>query len=61
MRVILDKDTEKQCNVFDEWTQKTAEFYKRQQHPSGAVGYGDIEWDAFQEGWYAAKKHFGIQ
>jgi hypothetical protein len=57
----LDLDTEEQCNAFDEWSQKTADFYDRQRHHSGAVGYDEIEWDAFQEGWNAAKKCFGIK
>ena len=56
-----DIDTEAQCNLFDECTKLTAEFYDRQRSRSGAVGYEEIEWDAFQEGWNAAKKHFGIE
>jgi len=56
-----DYDTEEQCNAFDEWTKLTADFYDRQRHHSGAVGYDEVEWDAFQTGWNAAKKHFGIK
>ena len=56
----LDIETEEQCNLFDEWTKLTADFYDRHRSVSGAVGYQEIEWDAFQEGWNAAKKHFGV-
>jgi hypothetical protein len=56
-----DIDTEEQINLFDEWTKLTADFYDRQRHHSGAVGYEEREWDAFQEGWNAAKKHFGVE
>ena len=56
-----DIDTEAQCNLFDEWTKLTAEFYNRQRSRTGAVGYEEREWEAFQEGWNAAKKHFGIE
>ncbi len=56
-----DIDTEEQCNAFNEWTQLTASFYDRQRHHSGAVGYDEVEWDAFQTGWNAAKKHFGVE
>ena len=56
-----DIDTEEQCNLFDEWTKLTADFYDRQRSRSGAVGYEEREWDAFQEGWNAAKRHFGVE
>ena len=59
--MILDTDTEEQINAFDEWTKLTAEFYDRHRSVSGAVGYQEIEWEAFQEGWNAAKKHFGAK
>ena len=59
--MILDTDTKEQINAFDEWTKLTADFYDRQRHHSGAVGYEEIEWDAFQMGWNAAKIHFGVQ
>ena len=58
--MIRDIDTEEQCNMFDEWTKLTADFYDRQRSISGAVGYEEREWDAFQEGWNSAKKHFGV-
>lgn len=57
----VDIETEEQCNLFDEWTKETADFYDRHRSVSGAVGYQEIEWDAFQMGWNAAKKHFGVQ
>ena len=28
---------------------------------TGAYGYSELEWEAFQYGWNAAKKHFGIE
>ena len=56
-----DRDTFAQCNAFDEWTKLTADFYDRQRSLSGAVGYEEVEWDAFQEGWNAAKKYFGVK
>jgi hypothetical protein len=56
-----DIDTEEQCNMFDEWTKLTADFYDRQRNRFGEVGYEEREWDAFQEGWNAAKKHFGVE
>jgi hypothetical protein len=28
---------------------------------TGAYGYDELEWEAFQYGWNAAKKHFGVE
>ena len=55
-----DIETEEQSNLFDEWTKLTADFYNRHQSIYGAVAYEEIEWEAFQEGWNAAKKHFEV-
>jgi hypothetical protein len=28
---------------------------------TGAYGYDELEWEAFQYGWNAAKKHLGVE
>jgi hypothetical protein len=56
-----DFDTLPQNGAFDEWTRLTADLYSRQRHHNGAVGYDEVEWEAFQSGWNAAKQHFGIE
>ena len=54
-----DFDTWPQIDSFDEYVDGNCE--DRQQTLSGAYGYGEEEWEAFQAGWNAAKKHFGIE
>lgn len=58
--MIRDWDTKAQCDLFDQYLKDTE--YGRQVHkPTGTLGYLDEEWLAFQYGWNAAKKHFGIE
>ena len=53
-----DWDTQEQCDLFDEFLKDTSDF--RQHSLSGMPGYNELEWEAFQYGWNAAKKHFGV-
>ena len=53
-----DYDTQEQCAMFDEYL---AEYNSdRFQHHTGAYGYDEAEWEAFQAGWNAAKAFFGV-
>jgi len=46
-------------DMFDEYLKETGE--DRQKYKD-AYGYGDSEeWEAWQAGWNAAKKHFGVE
>ena len=56
-----DWDTKDQCDKFDLYVETTADYHDgRRKHHSGAYGYDDAEWEAFQFGWNAAKEHFGV-
>jgi hypothetical protein len=58
--MIRDYDTQEQCDAFELYLKEFP--YGRVQHPAnGAYGYNEQEWDAFQSGWNAAKKHFGVE
>ena len=54
-----DWDTPEQVDAFDEYVKDNPD--GRSVSPSGALGYDDEEWVAFQYGWNAAKKHFGVK
>ena len=45
---------------FDEYLEETAELQDRDRRQRG-LSYDEAEWEAFQSGWNAAKKHFGVQ
>ena len=53
-----DWDTQEQCDLFDEYLAATGEDRQRYKE---AYGYNEAEWEAFQYGWNAAKKHVGIK
>ena len=55
-----DWDTQEQCDMFDEFLDDTS---SGRSHSilTGAPGYDALEWEAFQYGWNAAKKHFGVE
>ena len=53
-----DWDTQEQCDLFDEFLEDTSDSRKRTW--TLAYGYEELEWEAFQYGWNAAKKHFGV-
>lgn len=53
-----DWDTQEQCDCFDEFLEDTSD--SRRYSLFGNLGYNDLEWEAFQHGWNAAKKHFGV-
>lgn len=55
-----DRDTQEQCDMFDEYLEETADLEERPRVGTG-LGYGECEWEAFQYGWNAAKKHYGIE
>ena len=42
--------------MFDEFLDDTSD--SRSHSWTGAYGYAELEWEAFQYGWNAAKKHF---
>jgi hypothetical protein len=52
-----DYDTEEQNNMFEEYLEATG--CDRQKY-RGSYGYDEAEWQAFQHGWNAAKKHFQV-
>ena len=54
-----DWDTAKQSDMFDEFLADTSD--SRRYTWTGAYGYDELEWEAFQYGWNAAKKHFGVE
>lgn len=54
-----DWDTQEQCDMFDEYLKDTSS--GRSISLFGARGYDELEWEAFQSGWNAAKKHFGVR
>ena len=56
---LIDRGTPEQCDMFDEYLHDTAELEDRPRL-GNSLGYDEWEWEAFQYGWNAAKKHFGI-
>ena len=54
-----DRDTPEQVEMFHQYLKDTV--YDRSISGSGALGYSEHEWEAFQYGWNAAKKHFGVE
>jgi len=57
-RMKEDWDTQEQSDMFDLYLKDTSD--GRNISLSGACGYDELEWEAFQYGWNAAKKHFGV-
>ena len=53
-----DWDTTEQINAFHEYLVNTCE---DRMLVHGRFGYNEEEWEAFQYGWNAAKKYFGIK
>jgi len=51
-----DWDTQEQSDMFDKFLDDTSD--SRRCALTGAYGYDELEWEAFQYGWNAAKKHF---
>ena len=54
-----DWDTQEQSDMFDVYLEQSADIEDRVKVNNG-YGYGECEWWAFQYGWNAAKKHFGV-
>lgn len=54
-----DWDTPEQVEMFEEYIKDYPD--GRPVSLSEALGYKDEEWVAFQYGWNAAKKHFGVE
>lgn len=52
-----DFDTQEQCDMFDTYLKDTGEDRTTYR---GSYGYDESEWEAFQAGWNAAKKQFGV-
>lgn len=55
-----DWDTPEQCDMFDEYLIQSAEIEDRTK-VRNAYSYSECEWESFQFGWNAAKKHFGVE
>lgn len=51
-----DWDTQEQCDAFDEYLTDTSHS-RTHSVMTGACGYSEAEWEAFQYGWNAAKKY----
>lgn len=51
-----DWDTAEQCVAFDEYLTDTSDS-RTHIVMTGALGYNEAEWEAFQYGWNAAKKY----
>ena len=54
----LDFDTQEQCDAFDAFLKATGE---NRQKFRNAFAYNELEWEAFQAGWNAAKQHFKVE
>ena len=54
-----DWDTAEQSDMFDKFLADTSD--SRSHTWTGAYGYNELEWEAYQYGWNAAKKHFGVE
>ena len=55
-----DWDTEEQVDMFDKFLDDTSDS-RPHSVMTGAYGYDELEWEAFQYGWNAAKEHFGVE
>lgn len=58
-----DLDTKEQCESFDEFVAESANVHGRcrTEGVQGPVySYDEAEWEAFQWGWNAARKHYGV-
>ena len=55
-----DWDTAEQSDMFDKFLDDTSDS-RLHSVMTGAYGYDELEWEAFQTGWNAAKKHFGVE
>ena len=53
-----DWDIQEQSDLFHEFLDDTSD--SRTRTWTQAYGYDELEWEAFQYGWNAAKKHFGV-
>jgi hypothetical protein len=58
-RMKEDWDTQEQSDMFDEFLDDTSD--SRSQTWKGWHGYDELEWEAFQYGWNAAKVYFGVK
>lgn len=58
MKSKEDFDTWPQINTFNEYLRETGEYRQR---VGAALGYKEEEWEAWQAGWNAAKKQFGVE
>jgi len=56
-----DRDTTEQNVLFEQYLKNKAELEDRIRRGSWAYSYDEVEWEAFQYGWNAAKRHFGIE
>jgi len=54
-----DWDTQEQSDMFDEFLEDTSD--SRTRSWTLSYGYDELEWEAFQYGWNAAKKHFRVE
>jgi len=54
-----DWDTQEQSDMFDLFLDDTSD--SRSHSWTGAYGYAELEWEAFQYGWNAAKVCFGVK
>lgn len=55
-----DWDTQEQCDMFALYLAESAEVEDRVKVNEG-YGYNESEWESFQYGWNAAKKHFKVE
>ena len=53
----LDFDTQEQSDAFDAFLKATGE---NRQKFRNAFAYNELEWEAFQAGWNAAKEQFRV-
>ena len=53
----LDFDTQEQSDAFDAFLKATGE---NRQKFRNAFAYNELEWEAFQAGWNAAKQQFRV-
>jgi len=53
-----DFDTVPQIDLFNVYLRETDE---DRQRVGPALGYAEEEWEAWQAGWNAAKKYFGVK
>lgn len=52
-----DFDTPEQCDAFDAFLEATSD---DRQKFRNAFAYNELEWEAFQAGWNAAKQQFRV-